>query len=63
MNNEQINELIVKKIAAAEEIDSGWIVAWVMLQALPALQQIAKDLSAMRQVSTAWKSGLLRGED
>jgi hypothetical protein len=42
----QISELISSKIVA-EDADSGWVVAYTMMQALPVLKDIAKHLEAI----------------
>lgn len=44
----QINELISSKIAA-DDADSGWVVAYIMVQALPVLKDIAANLKAINE--------------
>ena len=44
----QISELISSKISA-EDADSGWVVAYTMMQALPVLKDIAGHLKAINE--------------
>jgi hypothetical protein len=44
----QITELISSKIAA-EDADSGWVVAYTMAQALPVLKDIAGSLKVISE--------------
>jgi hypothetical protein len=44
----QIEALISSKIAA-DDADSGWVVAYIMVQALPVLKDIAENLKAINE--------------
>jgi hypothetical protein len=54
---EDLNALITGKIAAADEVDSGWVVAHVMVQALPVLRQIAGTLEAINEAIAPVEKG------
>jgi hypothetical protein len=45
----EIAELISKKIAA-EDADSGWVVAYAAMRLLPVLKDVADHLNTMRWV-------------
>jgi hypothetical protein len=45
----EIAELISKKIAA-EDADSGWVVAYAAMRLLPAVKDVADHLNTMRWV-------------
>jgi hypothetical protein len=49
VNDAQISDLISKKIAA-EDADSGWVVAYAAMRLLPVLKDVADHLDAMRWV-------------
>jgi hypothetical protein len=44
----QISELISNNLAA-EDADSGWVIAYTMVQALPVLKEIAVSLKAINE--------------
>jgi hypothetical protein len=48
MNDVEISKLISSKIAA-EDADSGWVVAWTMLRVLPVLKELAQGLGAINE--------------
>jgi hypothetical protein len=49
MNNEQLTKLIADKVTA-EDADSGWVVAMLMLQFLPLLKD---GVVALREIAEA----------
>jgi hypothetical protein len=46
LNDAEIHRLIASRIAA-DDADSGWVVAWTMLRVLPVLNEIAQGLEAI----------------
>jgi hypothetical protein len=44
----EVTELIRRKIAA-EDADSGWVVAWTAMRMLPVLKEIAAGLDAINR--------------
>jgi hypothetical protein len=62
MNNEQLTKLIADKVTA-EEADSGWVIAMLMLRMIPNLERLVHVLMDIRDTAALDKRGeYLTGE-
>jgi hypothetical protein len=56
MNNEQLTKLIADKVTA-EDADSGWVIAMLMLRMMPDLERIGRKLDDFVHLAALDKRG------